>query len=120
MLRALIELLGQLETMFAALAAHGDWPDGAAKLAAAIAALRAPTVDELALRAAIERDEPARLEAERHRIAHLEEAEDKRWSAELAASSAAAAARERILKAMPRVIRAVRKGQLMVRPKRRA
>lgn len=122
-LRPLGELLVQLEEVIEAIGAHVDprWRDGAERIRGAIAALRAPTARELELRADIDVDEPARRAAEVARVAELEKDSDARWLAGLRAQSALEHARENIEKAVPRVIRAIRKGQAVVRDvKRRA
>ncbi len=122
-LRPLGELLVQLEEVLDAIGAHVDprWRDGAERIRGAIAALRAPTARELELRADVERDEPERRELEVARIADLEQQADARWLAGLREQSARAHALENASKLEPRLIRAIRKGQAVVRNvKRRA
>ncbi|HEY1815901.1 MAG TPA: hypothetical protein VGG74_26305 [Kofleriaceae bacterium] len=124
MLEPLGELLVHLAELVDAIAARLEdsrWSEGAAKMHAALAALRTPSERELAMRTALERDAPARHEAERQRVEQLEKTEDARWIATLKADSDRFRARDAALAAMPRIIRAVRKGQAIVRNvKRRA
>lgn len=123
-LRPVDELLAQLDELLAAVGAHTNdqrWSEAAASLRRALAALRAPNARELELRAAIAREESEWRAAKYAEAADRERAADERWIAALKELSEHERALEIAARAAPRVIRALRKGQAIVREvKRRA
>lgn len=116
------DLLVQLTDLIGALGAHlsdEDWNEAATKLAAAIEELKKPGARALATRAIEESERDATfVAAKAEHDAHVRELDD-RYRLYLTETSNRLRAAELERAALPRVIRAPRKGQAVVRDAKR-